>query len=149
MVAWNMLSNYWKRNKEYKTWHLVRFSYPHWITMHGQTHIRFTETSVKILLFQLNFKPDTSQNTKSEAQFSSLHTHRAQLTNCKMSSSLGTTKRCRKFPLFCINCTTWAYVRPVTVSPFTLMMRSPAYTITSTFINSVFTVRYMETFYSL
>ena len=22
-------------------WHLVGFSYPHWITMHGQPHIRF------------------------------------------------------------------------------------------------------------
>ena len=29
MVARNMLSNYWKRNKEYKKWHLVGFSYPH------------------------------------------------------------------------------------------------------------------------
>jgi hypothetical protein len=25
--------------KEYKKWHLVGFSYPHWITMHGQPHI--------------------------------------------------------------------------------------------------------------
>jgi hypothetical protein len=24
-----------------KKWHLVGFSYPHWITMHGQPHIRF------------------------------------------------------------------------------------------------------------
>jgi len=40
MVAQNMLSNYLKRNKEYKKWHLVGFSYPHWITMHGQPHIR-------------------------------------------------------------------------------------------------------------
>ena len=30
-VARNMLSNYQKRNKEYKKWHLVGFSYPHWI----------------------------------------------------------------------------------------------------------------------
>ena len=28
-VARNMLSNYYKRNKEYKKWHLVGFSYPH------------------------------------------------------------------------------------------------------------------------
>jgi hypothetical protein len=27
--------------KEYKKWHLVGFSYPHWITMHGQPHIKF------------------------------------------------------------------------------------------------------------
>jgi hypothetical protein len=27
--------------KKYKKWHLVGFSYPHWITMHGQPHIRF------------------------------------------------------------------------------------------------------------
>ena len=40
MVARNMLSNYYKRNKEYKKWHLVGFSYPHWITMHGEPHIR-------------------------------------------------------------------------------------------------------------
>ena len=40
MAARNMFSNYYKRNKEYKNWHLVRFSYPHWITMHGQPHIR-------------------------------------------------------------------------------------------------------------
>ena len=31
MVARNMLSNYYKRNKEYKKWHLVGFSYPHWV----------------------------------------------------------------------------------------------------------------------
>ena len=30
------------RNKEYKKWHLVGFSYPHWITTHGHPHIRFT-----------------------------------------------------------------------------------------------------------
>jgi len=30
MVARNMLSNYYKRNKEYKKWHVVRFSYPHY-----------------------------------------------------------------------------------------------------------------------
>jgi hypothetical protein len=35
-----------KRNKEYKKWHLVGFSYPHWITMHGQPHIRFTKKAV-------------------------------------------------------------------------------------------------------
>ena len=29
MVARNMLSNYWNRNKEYKKWHPVGFSYPH------------------------------------------------------------------------------------------------------------------------
>ena len=39
-VARNMFSNYQKRNKEYKKWHLVGFSYPHWITMHVQPHIR-------------------------------------------------------------------------------------------------------------
>ena len=27
-------------------WHLVGFSYPHWITMHGQPHIRFTSMYV-------------------------------------------------------------------------------------------------------
>ena len=47
MVARNMLSNYYKRNKEYKKWHLVGFSYPHWITMHGQPHIRFTNKVIK------------------------------------------------------------------------------------------------------
>ena len=31
MAARNMLSNYSKRNKEYKKWHLVGFSYPNWI----------------------------------------------------------------------------------------------------------------------
>ena len=31
MVARNTLSNYLKRNKEYKKWYLVGFSYPHWI----------------------------------------------------------------------------------------------------------------------
>ena len=41
MVDRNMLSNYKKRNKEYKKWHLFGFSYPHGITMHGQPHIRF------------------------------------------------------------------------------------------------------------
>jgi len=30
-VARNMLSNYKKRNKEYKKWHLVGFSYPRWL----------------------------------------------------------------------------------------------------------------------
>jgi hypothetical protein len=39
MVARNILSNYQKRNKKYKKGHLVGFSYPHWITMHGQPHI--------------------------------------------------------------------------------------------------------------
>ena len=29
MVARNMLNKYKKRNKEYKKWHLVGFSYPH------------------------------------------------------------------------------------------------------------------------
>ena len=37
------------RNKEYKKWHLVGFSYPHWITMHGQPHIRY----ILILSFHL------------------------------------------------------------------------------------------------
>ena len=46
MVARNMLSNYQKRNKGYKKWHLVGFSYPHWITMHGQPHIRFGNVSL-------------------------------------------------------------------------------------------------------
>ena len=41
-----MLSNYWKRNKEYENWHLVGFSYPHWITVHGQPHIRFSSLHV-------------------------------------------------------------------------------------------------------
>jgi hypothetical protein len=42
MVARNMLSNYYKRSKEYKKWHLVGFSYPRWIMMHGQPHISVT-----------------------------------------------------------------------------------------------------------
>ena len=50
MVARNMLSNYKKRNKEYRKWHLVGFSYPHWITMHGQPHIRFLNMSAGALL---------------------------------------------------------------------------------------------------
>ena len=32
--------------KNTKKWHLVGFSYPHWITMHGQPRIRFKEKSV-------------------------------------------------------------------------------------------------------
>ena len=48
MVARNMLINNLKRNKEYKKRHLVGFSYPHWITMHGQPHIRFP---VRLSLF--------------------------------------------------------------------------------------------------
>ena len=40
MVARNMLSSYQKRNKEYKKWQLVGFSHPHWITIHGQPHIK-------------------------------------------------------------------------------------------------------------
>ena len=35
LVARNMLSNYWKRNKEYKKWHLVGFSYPHETVNHS------------------------------------------------------------------------------------------------------------------
>ena len=52
MVAWNMLSNYSKRNKEYKKWHLVVFPYPHWITMHGQPHIRNLEVLVLMTMIR-------------------------------------------------------------------------------------------------
>jgi len=45
----------WERNKEYKKWHLVGFSYPHWITMHGQPHIRFTETLLSLSLMKQQF----------------------------------------------------------------------------------------------
>ena len=53
-VARNILSNYCKRNKEYKKWHPVGFSYPRWITMHGQPHIRFSYT-VPLLVGELSY----------------------------------------------------------------------------------------------
>ena len=35
------------RREEYKKWHLVGFSYPHGITMHGHPHIRFKKCHVE------------------------------------------------------------------------------------------------------
>ena len=49
------------------------------------------------------------------------------LTTCKMSSCRGTTTRKSESRDFCIIWTTWAYVRPATVSPFTLTRRSPMF----------------------
>ena len=47
MVARNMLSNYYKRNKEYKKWHLVDFSYPRWLIY---LYLRLYEYLFAILL---------------------------------------------------------------------------------------------------
>ena len=64
-----------RRNKQYKKWHLVGFSYPHWITMHGQPHIRLVLTVLMASKF-LKFRA-TDLSTRTHMWLSHLFSLRA------------------------------------------------------------------------
>ena len=75
-------------------WHLVGFSYPHWITMHGQPHIRFAECvpettwpSHKMNNWQL----DNVKCCTQDVNMAGPHCCAFYLCMCPVSSSIYTT----------------------------------------------------------